>query len=727
MTDILLSVVSDGERSLFPTLSKLSENDVEGVWTNVSAFVERQMSLQKGVHIPGLGTFTFSQQRHDVGNKVLLNQRPVFLLSEKLSQTHGLKHTKPLAAGDVPVVPLNFTALSLESPFDRDTVEGCVRETLLVLSRALACRRRVLFTFRGVGALSIREGRAKMRFYRDFLDALDPSGGLVGALSNRPGTCDSLLSGRMVPQQRPGTSSTILLPRTQLRECPTNRAVERIAEEDRTGEEEEEARDPAGKTGQGDPQVARQPVARPTLAPARVNGVSIPEELERNLGPGALPQSVVSPRSSRRTVSPRPLSGPGPVSPDPEEQREGLTAASPAVPALSCADHGRAGQELCYLCMQRAQRNVPVNLTEERRRQEQEEERLLLLYQQQTQQQELKKQQAQLQATREHNQKLAAFNRGVSEAIKERKTARPTAFHASYIFQSRPLTPPRWPKQQLYLQELCAQASQKRDREAQSRLDQDFMDRLQQLQLAEDLAIQKEELLKKKAEQTQNYQKALDVQVDLERQRTQGLCRNSSSRSQFPPSTCPSPQAETVEQPGIMVPSLPGIQDEPLVREGAPCLPAREPDSEGPLFGLRDATSEQLQGRRRRAHELYREQRDAAARRKREAHLARLLEQKQGRDMLERTCKELIKDKIAHYEKLNSMRASLEDTWALSAEAKHQRDLEERSFIKSGSQLLMDQCEKYRRCFQCKRRTTNCGESNIWKDTRYIPGSRLMV
>ncbi|XP_069035039.1 coiled-coil domain-containing protein 81 isoform X2 [Lepisosteus oculatus] len=675
MTDILLSVVSDGERSLFPTLSKLSENDVEGVWTNVSAFVERQMSLQKGVHIPGLGTFTFSQQRHDVGNKVLLNQRPVFLLSEKLSQTHGLKHTKPLAAGDVPVVPLNFTALSLESPFDRDTVEGCVRETLLVLSRALACRRRVLFTFRGVGALSIREGRAKMRFYRDFLDALDPSGGLVGALSNRPGTCDSLLSGRMVPQQRPGTSSTILLPRTQLRECPTNRAVERIAEEDRTGEEEEEARDPAGKTGQGDPQVARQPVARPTLAPARVNGVSIPEELERNLGPGALPQSVVSPRSSRRTVSPRPLSGPGPVSPDPEEQREGLTAASPAVPALSCADHGRAGQELCYLCMQRAQRNVPVNLTEERRRQEQEEERLLLLYQQQTQQQELKKQQAQLQATREHNQKLAAFNRGVSEAIKERKTARPTAFHASYIFQSRPLTPPRWPKQQLYLQELCAQASQKRDREAQSRLDQDFMDRLQQLQLAEDLAIQKEELLKKKAEQTQNYQKALDVQV----------------------------------------------------REGAPCLPAREPDSEGPLFGLRDATSEQLQGRRRRAHELYREQRDAAARRKREAHLARLLEQKQGRDMLERTCKELIKDKIAHYEKLNSMRASLEDTWALSAEAKHQRDLEERSFIKSGSQLLMDQCEKYRRCFQCKRRTTNCGESNIWKDTRYIPGSRLMV
>ena len=39
-------------------------------------------------------------------------------------------------------------------------------------------------------------------------------------------------------------------------------------------------------------------------------------------------------------------------------------------------------QELCYLCMQRSQRNVPLYLQEERRREEQEANRGLLIHQQ---------------------------------------------------------------------------------------------------------------------------------------------------------------------------------------------------------------------------------------------------------------------------------------------------------------------------------------------------------
>lgn len=34
--------------------------------------------------------------------------------------------------GEIPVVQLNFTVLAMESPFDRDTVESCVREVLQV-------------------------------------------------------------------------------------------------------------------------------------------------------------------------------------------------------------------------------------------------------------------------------------------------------------------------------------------------------------------------------------------------------------------------------------------------------------------------------------------------------------------------------------------------------------------------------------------------------------------
>ena len=35
--------------------------------------------------------------------------------------------------GDIPIVPLNFVMISLEGPFSRDIVEGCVKETLLFL------------------------------------------------------------------------------------------------------------------------------------------------------------------------------------------------------------------------------------------------------------------------------------------------------------------------------------------------------------------------------------------------------------------------------------------------------------------------------------------------------------------------------------------------------------------------------------------------------------------
>ena len=53
------------------------------------------MRFQKGVNIPGFGTFTFSQKKIDVGNsQYLLLRRPVFAVSEKFIQTHALNYTK---------------------------------------------------------------------------------------------------------------------------------------------------------------------------------------------------------------------------------------------------------------------------------------------------------------------------------------------------------------------------------------------------------------------------------------------------------------------------------------------------------------------------------------------------------------------------------------------------------------------------------------------------------
>lgn len=59
-------------------------------------------SLTQGVGIPGLGMFTFSQKKIDVGsNKFIVIQRPVFVLLEKFVQTHSLHYSKQHTSGTV--------------------------------------------------------------------------------------------------------------------------------------------------------------------------------------------------------------------------------------------------------------------------------------------------------------------------------------------------------------------------------------------------------------------------------------------------------------------------------------------------------------------------------------------------------------------------------------------------------------------------------------------------
>ncbi|XP_036413216.1 coiled-coil domain-containing protein 81-like [Colossoma macropomum] len=646
MTDFLLAVVS--ERNAFPTLARLTEHDVEAIWANVASFIERQMTMQKGVCISGLGTFTFSQMKLDVGSKYVLIQRPVFLLSERLSQSHGLKQTKPLAAaGDIPVVPLNFTALSTESPFDRDVVEGCIRETLLLLLRAVSTQRTVVFTFRGIGVLSFHHSNVKMKFYKDFISAMDGTGKLLWALTNRPGTSCSVVSGKLSSLQRPMTSNAILLPKISSGESP------READED-------ESTDPPAKPNDREEEkkneikLSAQPKSR--LPIAKTNADLSTDE----------PDAKALPDPERHAGFSQPPDG----AVEQVEVKREEPSSNPA-----CHDHARAGQELCYLCMQRAQRNVPLYVAEERRREEQEEKKVLMLAEQHKDEQFLQKEQAEQEEKRENTKKIAAFNLGTAEALRAKKSAKPSRFEGSYIFSGRPVTPPALLKQRRYMQELMEQVECRRQQLTQSLRDHKLIDRLHQIQLADEIEKQKSHELHQKKQNIKSLQEALSTQLEY---RGTGI-------------------------------------------------PARQPDSDGPVFGVYDRAPEALAEQKQRARRLFQEQMNTANTKRKEALFNRLSEQRTERDMLHRNRKELIADRISCYERLRSLRASLEDTWNRSADLKHHRDLEERAFIRSGSGLLIDQCEQYRRCYQCKRKTSNCGESNIWKESRYIPGSRLMV
>lgn len=753
---------------------KLSEDDVASVWENVSNFIEKHMSQQKGVSIPMLGTFTFTQKKLDIGNnKFIMMQRPIFMLSEKFAQTHGLQSVKYHVPGNIPVIQLNYAALSFESPFDRDTVENCVREILGAVSRGVSGKKNVELTFTGIGRLTVRDSRVKMRFYKEFINQMDGTGKLLDSMQNRPGTVDSVMSDR-VPS-RPASSTTVILPKIsstnlgpggpgalapvveqdegvpppelhynphaaavdimemsnqapmemepfqmvhpQTEDVPTYPFQDLYKREGMEGPEfgdiaTDEAIRHIENNGQPITEETLQPIEapiageleghaandvtdtkRPPVAPSRsgsrlampmaqATGVSLLDDLmPSNLTPKSAPSPGLLHKSSpaplreyteglpqRKSVSPKLT---------PLQRSHSCDALdkpmkAPTPPQSACG-HPNAGQELCYLCHQRARRNIPVSFTEERRRREAEEDKLLQQFQYMKDAEETLKDQEGMLAKRHDLQKMAAFNLGVAEAVTHKKKTRELDFHKSYIFQKRPLTPPRILKQREYATDLAGQVTVKDTVKQKRKADEEFLERLEQVQLAEDLAAQREQFIRDKQEQQDMYKNALEAQLKFK----------------------------------------------PLQ------VPPREPDGE--VFGKHDMNNEKMADRRRRAYELFREQQDLVAQKKREAILRRLMEQREEEDVLERTKKELMDDRSKRFQRRTFVRKKLEDDWAESSKQKHDREMEERLHQLAPGALLHEQCDKYHRCQQCKRKMNNCGESNIWRESRYIPGSRLMV
>ncbi|PFX34631.1 Coiled-coil domain-containing protein 81 [Stylophora pistillata] len=628
MAEVMYGLVSEARKNRFSAIPKLTGEDIVSVWDNVSRFIEKQMALQKGVCVPGLGIFTFSQKKLDVGNnKYIQIQRPVFMLSEKFAMTHALNYAKHHTTGQIPVVQLNFAALSNETPFNRDTVESCVKEVLQALSRSVQAKRNVEFHFSGIGRLSIRDSKVKMKFYKEFLKSMDGSGSLVQAMSNRPGTADSVLSEPVSP--RPHTSNTLVLPRITPGESGSpgksagKEGMPTITEQDEEDNGQgEDVREEVTTSDKEMPQEQVEggsvPVMEPQLGKQEqpTEEEAVPKSASR-LSPPTGPRSPLqtakvsgviysTPEASLTLPPPPPPPLPPPRSPSKTNPSRGIRGAtvykntrSPAQEATKreqspteCIHSERAGQELCYLCHQRSQKNIPIYFAEERRQRELEQDRLLQQYQEQKDAETILKDQGKTLENRRYNQKVAAFNLGVSEAIKEKLSTRPTEFSVRF----KPLP-----------------------------------------------------------------------------------------------------------------------------------IPALEPDSKIPIFGILDATEEKLLERKTRAHQLYQEQLEMVAQRKRDAILKDLRNQKEESDMLERTRRDMILDRAFRHQERVDVRRSLEDSWAASVCRKKDQEHEERRRTQSPGMLIHEQCDKYHRCKQCGRRPSNCGESNVWSDSRYMPGSRLIV
>jgi nucleoid DNA-binding protein/ABC-type dipeptide/oligopeptide/nickel transport system ATPase subunit len=639
-----------------PNVHNLSEDDVSNIWGYISEYIKKQLQNEKGVHIAGLGTFTFTHKKVVTGKKSQEINRPVFVVSEKFVMTHGLPQQKIFQTSEVPVVPLNFAAIAFESPYHRDIIESCTKDVLLSLSRNVANNRNVEFVFSGLGRLTMRERKVKMRFFKEFINTLDDGDSILKSMANRPFTADSVMSDRPMTG-RPESAMTLILPSVAIsrKQPDVKQPLPAIAEDAEASPRTDQHRPDAG-------QVAG----------------AVQEPASNHLTAAQTARDHVTFESPKPPLSPQPTK-PASASMPALQRSNTLPSLKPAYldtsrPESECGHRQNTGQHICYVCHQRDARNQPVNFERERQRRVEEEDRLLAQYQHLRDTEAILKEQEKMADGRELQQHIAAFNLGVADAVKDEK-ARKAQFHPSFVLPKRPHTPHRFFEQAKYYEELNNQSELKAERARKERQDKQFLEKLEQIQLAEDLTAQRDAHLREKEQQRTALQRALDTQLKY-----------------------------LPEQ-----------------------IPKAVSDSIDPIFGLHDGSgNDKLQERADRNAQVKMDLVLAAREKKKHAILNDLLNQKEEEEMLTQVKRELKEDYVNRHNRNFNQRRSLEDDWLRSMVVKQQKDEDDHKHRMHPPGSLLDQAH-VARCGQCQRNLPNRGKTNLWKESHYVPGSRLIL
>ena len=213
-------------------------DEVLHIWFTASHFIIRRLLDRKAVNFPGIGLFSVLRKKIDIGNNgKLWVQRPVFILSEKFAQTHGVIYTKYQSAGEIPVIQLNYAMLATQTDFERDLVEVCIKEMIGAFARSVSSSRKGELTFRDVGKLVIKDGKAKMKFIKDFLKAMDGSHPftLSPPPLGRPRTSDTFISRDSVMTESSTNSfnsKNMVLPKITTNEVECDRPVSVLSNQD---------------------------------------------------------------------------------------------------------------------------------------------------------------------------------------------------------------------------------------------------------------------------------------------------------------------------------------------------------------------------------------------------------------------------------------------------------------------------------------------------------------
>ncbi|XP_068519631.1 coiled-coil domain-containing protein 81-like isoform X2 [Anas acuta] len=286
-------------RLMCPTLMHLQDDEIVKVWDAVSHFIRRQFALNKGVTVPGLGTFfAVKQDRPMAGVKLLDAKKPVFQVSEHFANVHGLPYKKETFPGIPPFVFLNYAWLSLDIGIPRDTVQRCIQETLIFLSYTLAKKQAVDFIFKDIGRLVFRQNRVQMHFSSDFVHNLNSNGQLLKCRLTRLSTTDLATSERKSMVPHPASRGVIIFPRIGLY-IPRGRAAGEGSLQAPKGsalEKKGDASVEGESTRRGMPPIKSQLLTPQSLSLSR---------LSKMKGEAKLSQAAVEKEPSRRLLTTR--------------------------------------------------------------------------------------------------------------------------------------------------------------------------------------------------------------------------------------------------------------------------------------------------------------------------------------------------------------------------------------------------------------------------------------
>ncbi|OAF70663.1 Coiled-coil domain-containing protein 81 [Intoshia linei] len=648
------------------------------IWTQVAKEIVSNLKSDKGVVISSFGTFIIENKSiYTSSQGIVPFTRPIFILSEKIVQTHQLNYNRPIYVSNINVKPLNLSSLSRDLDIERCVIEDCINETILTLNRTLAQTGKVEFRLKSLGKLIIRDNCPKMKFYKSFVKSINNQ--VDHSEYNNIMDYSSLITYKTNSTFQ--SRSTVVLPRFNKPKPLPNDNLQKDKNIFNSECTKQDIFD------QNENYKFNIPTASFTVYDC---------ESQKTAPRLSLNELTLKPTQNKVNNDILTINEKDFDNIDIFENKNSInlnkipnnlpkidSIKSESVAASTCEFHSSGGQELCYLCHQKNRKNVYVSFSEQKRQQDTDEDELYQKYNEMVNTEYYtNKKNSELEKRKKYQQQ-AAYNLGIAEALhnEKNKNSEHKSFNTSYVFHKRNITPIQVDKQKKYLNDLIQQIKLNEGEKSQQKIDNLKEGQIEQKWIKESIEKERKNAKQLKFESQEKYRNALKIQENYKQKQRDKMIKLNDILNKR---DCPFSTNRDDTEPNAL--------------------------------------------KRQRAYNVYLDQLNAIKEKNIKYHNGIMNEINQDAMLVKKNMEDVKNERINKYIKQFLNRKGLEDSWLEMNDLKKKREEDEHKFDKIPPDLrLLEQCDKYKRCKQCQRNVKNIGETNIWRDSYYLPGARMMV